>query len=210
MMELIDALDNNFEGYEELRRRLMLAPKWGNDDDYVDSLAVDVANLWLDEADKHTCHTDVENPGPSIPGFHSLTFSENFGEATAATPDGRKAGERLSDGIAPSVGTYQGGPTAAFKSAAKLDHARTWTSSLTLTLNESTEILADLIRTYLIDMGGTHLHGNLLSLDTLLDAREHPEKYPDLLVRVAGFSARFIELPENLQELVIKRAAIGA
>lgn len=209
MPELIDALDKNFEGTEALRQRLIQAPKWGNDDDSVDAVAVEVANCFLDEVDRHRCHTDPEKPGWTIAGFHSLTFSEQFGEATAATPDGRRAGERVSDGIAPAVGTYHGGPTAVFSSAAKLDHARTWTSSLTLTLNEPTEIVANLARTYLSDMGGTHLMGNLVSLDTLRDAREHPENYPDLLVRVAGFSARFVELPTNLRDLIVQRAAIG-
>ena len=209
MSELIDALDHDFKGYEPLRQQLLQAPKWGNDDDYVDSLATRVVNCFLDEADKHRCHTEPEKPGWTIPGFHSLTFSEAFGEATAATPDGRRAMERVSDGIAPAIGTYHGGPTAVFSSAAKLDHARTWTSSLTLTLNQSTEIVSGLARTYLTDMGGTHLMGNLVSLDTLRDAREHPENHSDLLVRVAGFSARFVELPANLQELIIKRAAIA-
>lgn len=210
MTELLDALDKNFEGYDELRQMLLRAPKWGNDDDHVDSLGVEVANAWLDECDKHACHTDPDNPGPTIPGFHSLTFNLGFGDATAATPDGRKAEEPLSDGIAPSIGTYQGGPTAVFSSAAKIDHARSWTSSLTLTLDQPTEIVAALAKTYLTDMGGTHLMGNLVSPDTLRDAKEHPEKHRDLLVRVAGFSARFVELPEDMQDLVIKRAVVGS
>jgi formate C-acetyltransferase len=209
VLELTKALDKNFIGFEELRQDLIQAPKWGNDDDYVDSLAVKVANLFLDEADKHKCRANPANPGPSIAGFHSLTFNEGFGEATAATPDGRKTGERLSDGIAPSVGTYQGGPTAVFLSAAKLDHTRSWTASLTLTLDGSTEVLTDLSRTYLTDMGGKHLMGNLVCPDILLDAKKHPEKYRDMLVRVAGFSARFVELPENMQDLVIRRAPVG-
>ena len=210
MTELLDALDKNFEGNEEMRQMLVRAPKWGNDNDYVDSLGVEVANAWLDECDKHTCHTDPDNPGPTIPGFHSLTFNLNFGDATAATPDGRRAEEPLSDGIAPSIGTYQGGPTAVFCTAAKIDHARSWTGSLTLTLNEPTEIVATLAKTYLADMGGTHLMGNLISPDTLRDAKAHPENYRDLLVRVAGFSARFVELSEDMQNLIIERAVVAS
>ncbi|MDY6918078.1 MAG: pyruvate formate lyase family protein [Chloroflexota bacterium] len=210
MPELMDALDRDFEGHVLLQQMLLHAPKWGNDDDYVDSLGAQVANMWLDECDRHTCHTDPHQFGPTIPGFHSLTFNLNFGEATAATADGRKAGEPLSDGIAPAIGTYKGGPTAVFASAAKVDHARAWTGSLTLTLNEKTEVVATLAKTYLTDMGGTHLMGNLVSPDTLRDARAHPEKYRDLLVRVAGFSARFVELSDSMQDLVIKRAMVGS
>ncbi|MFW6125604.1 MAG: pyruvate formate lyase family protein [Chloroflexota bacterium] len=211
LSDFIAALDKNFDGYEALRQAVLAAPKWGNDSDYVDSLAVDVANLWMDECDKHTCKADPHGaPGPTIPGFHSLTFNLSFGEATAATADGRKAEEPLSDGIAPSIGTYRGGPTAVFSSAAKLDHARTWTSSLTLTLNEPVDVVATLAKTYLTDMGGTHLMGNLVSPDTLRDAQSHPDKYRDLLVRVAGFSARFVELSDEMQNLIIRRAATGS
>ncbi len=71
-------------------------------------------------------------------------------------------------------------------------------------------MLAKLFRTYLTDMGGTHLMCNLISQETLLEAKKHPENYPDLLVRVAGFSARFVELPENMQDLVIRRAVVSA
>jgi pyruvate formate-lyase/glycerol dehydratase family glycyl radical enzyme len=209
-LELLDALDKNFDGHEALRQVLIQAPKWGNDDEYVDTLAIELANFWLDEGDKHGCHTYPATPGQSIPGFHSLTFALNFGEATAASADGRRSGEPISDGIAPSLGTYHGGPTDVFRSAAKLDHARSWTSSLTLTINGSTNMLANLFRTYLTDMGGTHLMCNLISPETLLEAKKHPEKYPDLLVRVAGFSARFVELPENMQDLVIMRAVVSA
>ena len=210
MAELTDALDKDFEGYEALRQRLLQAPKWGNDDDYVDSLGIEIANTWMDECDKHVCRTDPHKPGPTIPGFHSLTFNLSFGEATAATADGRKAEEPLSDGIAPSVGSYRGGPTAVFCSAAKVDHGRSWTSSLTLTLNEPTDVVATLAKTYLTDMGGTHLMGNLVSPDTLRDAKAHPENYRDLLVRVAGFSARFVELSESMQNLIIERAVVGS
>lgn len=209
MPELITALERNFEGYEELRLMLLQAPKWGNDDDYVDSLAVEIANLFFDEVDRHTCHRDPENPGPFTPGLHSLIFNVHLGLATAATPDGRRAGDLLSDGIAPFPGTHHEGPTTVFRSAAKLDHTRAYTASLALTVNGPTEALADLFRTYLTDMGGLHLHVNIISPEILLDAKKNPEKYPDLLVRVAGFSARFVELPEILQDLVIRRVALA-
>ncbi|MFO7965907.1 MAG: pyruvate formate lyase family protein [Desulfobacterales bacterium] len=207
--DLLNALDRNFEGYAGLRQKLHDAPKWGNDDDYVDDLALEVADFWLDEADKHRCRILPDRPGPSIPGFHSLTFALNFGEATAATADGRRAHEPLSDGIAPAKSAFHGGPTDVFRSAAKLDHARSWTGSLTLTIDGETEMLANLFKTYLVSMGGTHLMCNLLSQEMLMDARKNPEKYPDLLVRVAGFSARFVELPQDMQDLVIGRAALN-
>lgn len=152
--ELLDALDGDFADHDALRQALLRAPKWRNDDAYVDELAVALADFWLDEADKHACRTFPARPGMSIPGFHSLTFALNFGAATAASADGRKAGEPLSDGIAPAMGIYRGGPTDVFRSAAKLDHTRTWTSSLTLTIDGNTETLARLFRTYLIDLGG--------------------------------------------------------
>jgi formate C-acetyltransferase len=209
MGELLEALARDFEGHEELRRELEGAPKWGNDDDYVDSLAVWVANLFFDEVDRHVCRRDPEHPGPFTPGLHSLIFNVNLGLATAATPDGRGGGDLLSDGISPFPGTHRGGPTTVFTSAAKLDHARSYTASLALTIQGPVEALTDLFRTYLIDLGGLHLHVNLLSPEVLLEAKKHPERYPDLLVRVAGFSARFVELPEVLQDLVIRRVSLA-
>lgn len=209
MRELLEALGRDFEGYEELKRMLAETPKWGNDDDYVDSLAVEVVNLFFDEVDRHSCHRNPEEPGPFTPGLHSLIFNVNLGLGTAATPDGRRGGEPLTDGISPSPGTHRGGPTTVFTSAAKLDHFRAYTASLALTINGPIEALTDLFRTYLIDMGGLHLHVNILSPEILLEAKEHPERYRDLLVRVAGFSARFVELPEVLQDLVIRRVALS-
>ncbi len=209
MRELLEALGRDFEGYEELRRMLAEAPKWGNDDAYVDSLAAEVVNLFFDEVDRHFCHRNPEKPGPFTPGLHSLIFNVNLGLGTAATPDGRRGGEPLTDGISPSPGTLRAGPTAVFASAAKLDHTRAYTASLALTVNGPVEALTDLFRTYLTDMGGLHLHVNILSPEILLEAKEHPERYRDLLVRVAGFSARFVELPEVLQDLVIKRVALS-
>jgi len=208
--ELLRALQEDYRGSERIRQQLLnRTPRYGNDDDYVDDLALETADFWLDEADKHRCRILPDRPGPSIPGFHSLTFALNFGEATAATADGRRAHEPLSDGIAPAKSAFHGGPTDVFRSAAKLDHARSWTGSLTLTIDGETEMLANLFKTYLVSMGGTHLMCNLLSQEMLMDARKNPEKYPDLLVRVAGFSARFVELPQDMQDLVIGRAALN-
>jgi len=134
-----------------------------------------------------------------------------FGKVVGATPDGRKAGEPLSEGVSPVQGADRKGPTAVIRSAAKIDHART--GGTLLNQKFTTQILADqegldklahLIRTY-FKLDGHHIQFNVVNTDMLRDAQKHPEKYRDLIVRVAGYSDYFVDLNIELQNEIISR-----
>lgn len=134
-----------------------------------------------------------------------------FGQVTGATPDGRLAGTPLSEGISPVQGADQHGPSAVVRSAAKIDHIKTGGTLLNQKFTpsffddpESYKKLTALIRSY-FRMDGHHIQFNVVSADTLRDARQHPEKYRDLIVRVAGYSDYFNDLGEDLQEEIIRR-----
>jgi formate C-acetyltransferase len=134
-----------------------------------------------------------------------------FGKVTGATPDGRKAGEPLSEGVSPVQGADRKGPTAVIKSAAKIDHARTGGTLLNqkftpqlLADEEGLDKLFHLIRAY-FKLDGHHIQFNVVSSDMLRDAQKHPEKYRDLIVRVAGYSDYFVDLNVELQNEIIKR-----
>ena len=139
-----------------------------------------------------------------------------FGGVTGALPDGRKAKEPLSEGISPVQGADRKGPTAVLKSAAKIDHIRTGGTLLNQKFSpdffkgeESIRKLTALIRSY-FKMDGHHIQFNVVSSKTLRDAQKHPEKYRDLIVRVAGYSDYFNDLGEDLQNEIIHRTEQGA
>jgi formate C-acetyltransferase len=134
-----------------------------------------------------------------------------FGKHVGATPDGRKASEPLSEGISPVQGADRNGPTAVIQSAAKVDHARTGGTLLNqkfspqlLATEDGLNKLAYLIRTY-FRLDGHHIQFNVISADTLRDAQKHPDKYSDLIVRVAGYSDYFVDLNIDLQNEIIRR-----
>ena len=134
-----------------------------------------------------------------------------FGRVTGAAPDGRKAGEPLSDGISPSHGADRKGPTAVIKTVAKIDHAKTGGTLLNqkflpqvLADDDGITKLAQLVRTY-FNLGGHHIQFNVVDAETLRNAQENPEKYRDLIVRVAGYSDYFIDIGKELQEEIIAR-----
>ncbi|MGA7476441.1 MAG: trans-4-hydroxy-L-proline dehydratase [Thermoplasmata archaeon] len=211
--ELLAALASNFEGHEKLRLRLWnKTPKFGNDDDYADALLVEVFNAFFDEVDgrKNT------KGGQYRVNYLSTTCHVYFGSVTGATADGRRAGEPLSDGISPVQGADRNGPTAVVKSAAKMDHARTGGTLLNqkftpqlLKGEEGLGKVAGLVRSY-FRLGGHHIQFNVVTAATLRAAQAEPEKYRDLIVRVAGYSDYFCDLTRALQDDIIARTEHGA
>jgi pyruvate formate-lyase/glycerol dehydratase family glycyl radical enzyme len=208
MPGMLKALEKDFEDYDELRVELVHnTPKYGNDDDYADDQAKMVFEMYYD------C---VNGRPTSIGGTHRInmlptTCHVYFGSVTGALPDGRKAKEPLSEGISPFQGADRKGPTAVLKSAAKIDHIRTGGTLLNQKFTpsffegeESIVKLTALIRSY-FRMDGHHIQFNVVSADTLRDAQKHPEKYRDLIVRVAGYSDYFNDLGEDLQNEIIRR-----
>jgi formate C-acetyltransferase len=208
MGELLDALAVDFQGCEKLRQRLWnKSHKYGNDDDYADRILVDVFNAFFDEVNgrKNT------KGGSYRVNYLSTTCHVYFGSVTGATPDGRHAWEPLSDGISPAQGADRHGPSAAIKSAAKMDHLRTGGTLLNqkftpqlLEGEEGINHLAHLVRAY-FTLDGHHLQFNVVTAETLRAAQAHPEKYRDLIVRVAGYSDYFCDLTPALQNEIIAR-----
>ncbi len=207
MDELLDALKNNWEGREDLRQRFLEAPKFGNDDDYVDLIARDVVQR----------STDVVNGFKNIFGGHFMCDGTGgssyfrYSGLTGATPDGRKDRDVFNDGtISPAIGTDLKGPSAVLNSVGKIDHVRTFTQLFNqkfmpqFLADEYKDNFAAYLKTWL-DLNIHHVQFNVVDKEILTDARKHPEKYPRLVVRVAGFSAYFIDLAPGVQEQIIAR-----
>jgi formate C-acetyltransferase len=208
LKQLKEALAANWQGYEHIRKMCLEAPKYGNDDDYVDSIAVDLYNFFANEVQKYF----TIRGAPFIPAAISITSQWAGGAITGATPDGRLAGEVLADGGAsPMRGRDVNGPTAVIKSASKINQYRFQSVLLNmkfhpsaLSSTEDLRKLAFLIKTY-FNLGGKHIQFNVVSRETLIEAQKHPENYRDLVVRVAGYSAYFVELSKSIQDEIIKR-----
>ncbi len=206
--ELMEALAADFIGYEDLRYKLVYeTPKYGNDDDYADELAVKVFEMFFDVVDGRPNTRGGKHHIMMLP----TTSHVYFGSVTGATPDGRKAWQPLSEGISPFQGADIKGPTAVLKSASKIDHLRTGGTLLNQKftpqmLDNETGIKAasKLVRSY-FKMNGHHIQFNVVTAETLRDAKKHPEKYRDLIVRVAGYSDYFNDLSEALQDEIIRR-----
>jgi formate C-acetyltransferase len=206
--ELLNALEKNYNEYEKLQYELIYnTPKYGNDDDYADEIATKVFEVFL--------HAVEGKPTPrgGIYRINMLPTTSHvyFGSVVGATPDGRKAGEPLSEGISPFQGVDMRGPTAVLRSASKIDHLKTGGTLLNQKFvpsffknEESVLKLGALIRTY-FSMNGHHIQFNVVNAKTLRDAQKHPEKYKDLIVRVAGYSDYFKDLGKDLQNEIIRR-----
>ncbi len=208
MKRLMDALTNDF-GDDDTLRDLLLndTPKYGNDDDFADSLLKAVFDIYFKAVDgrpntRGGCHRVNLLP---------TTVHVYFGSRIGALPDGRKAYEPLSEGISPSQGADRNGPTAVVKSAAKIDHI--CTGGTLLNQKFTPDILADdagitkllsLIRAY-FRLDGHHIQFNVVTAETLREAQKEPDKYRDLIVRVAGYSDYFVDLGEKLQDEIIRR-----
>ena len=215
--ELWDALLNDFSGVrgKEIQAALANAPKYGNDDDFVDTLLVRAYDSCIDEIFKH--HNTRYGRGPIGGGYYAGTSSISAnvpqGASTMATPDGRNAGEPLAEGCSPSHGADTHGPTAVFKSVSKLDTGRI-TGGVLLNQKVTPQVLrkeADrkklilVLRTFFNRLNGFHVQYNVVDRATLLDAQAHPERHRDLIVRVAGYSAFFNVLSKATQDDIIAR-----
>lgn len=212
MSEYIDALDKNFEGKDELLRMIAKAPKFGNDDDYVDSIIQRVVNIYYDEVLKYKKDFRGSKCLPTWPGISSITQNIPLGHATGATPDGRLSGTPVSEDMSPTQGKDTSGVTASMRSVAKIDTTRAAggviynlkISPSALKGEENLKRFVDLNRAYM-DEGGQQVQYNIISTDTLRAAQKDPEKYKFLLVRVAGYSALFVELSREVQDDIISR-----
>jgi len=208
MQELLNALKSDFVGFEKLRDVLLKkSPKFGNDNDYADQ----VMQMIFEAFYKSVNGRKNTKGGHYRINLLPTTVHVYFGSVIQATPDGRKAGEPLSEGISPVQGCDRKGPTAVIKSASKMDHIRTGGTLLNMKFtpkilegDEGISKLANLVRTY-FRLDGHHLQFNVVTAKTLRDAQRHPEKYRDLIVRVAGYSDYFVDLGHALQDEIIRR-----
>ncbi len=208
MDKMLDALVKNFDGYDELRHKLVyMTPKFGNDDDYADVHAQEVFEIFFQAVDGRP----TSRGGTFRINLLPTTSHIYFGSVTGAMPDGRKAGEPLSEGISPVQGADRHGPTSVIKSVSKIDHLRTGGTLLNQKFSpdffkdrDAKQKLTALIRSY-FRMDGHHIQFNVVSAETLREAQKHPEKYQDLIVRVAGYSDYFNDLGVDLQNEIIKR-----
>lgn len=209
MERLINALDNDFADQEVLRQYLLnKVPKYGNDIREADEMVGFTTDVFFDALSQHQTYRG----GPFVGSFISISAYVPFGKATGATPDGRKSGTMLADSISPSNGADQNGPTAAMKSATAINHVRCANGLIfnlrfspgSLSTKEGMHKFASLIRGY-VKLGGAQVQFNVVSGETLKKAKKNPQKYRGLVVRVAGYSAFFHELAEDIQDSIITR-----
>ena len=205
--EIIDAIDGNFEDARIRQLLLNRTPKYGNDDDRADDITVDIFNAYY----------DALNGRPNTKGgkyrvnLLPTTVHIYFGRVTGALPDGRKAGDPVSDGISPVHGADRNGPTAVIKSTAKIDHSRTGGTLLNQKFlpsifesDENIDKILQLVRSY-FKLDGHHIQFNVVDEKTLRDAQAHPDKHMSLIVRVAGYSDYFVDIGKELQDEIIAR-----
>ena len=216
--QLWAAILDDFRSPESRRIQDMLvndAPKYGNDDDYVDQLVVEAYDSYLDEIKKYPNTRYQRGPigGIRYGGTSSISANVGQGMGTMATPDGRHAHEPLAEGCSPAHNADKNGPTAVFKSVAKLPTEKI-TGGVLLNQKMTPQVLAKeenkqklemLIAAFFNRLHGYHVQYNIVSRETLLDAQAHPEKHKDLIVRVAGYSAFFNVLSKATQDDIIGR-----
>jgi formate C-acetyltransferase len=209
--ELYDALMANWEGHETLRQRIMKEiPHYGNDLDYPDEIAEWLSKVFNDKV--RSCVGPRGNHWQA--GLYPVATHVAWGKITWATPDGRRTGEPLSDGISPIQCMDTSGPAATLKSALRIDHRHSGNGTLlnmkfhpkALEGGGKDKLIA-LMKTY-FDLDGMELQFNIASSEMLRDAQAHPDNYRDLVVRIAGFSAYFVELHKGLQDDVIRRTEL--
>jgi len=208
-----DALSDNFEGHDELRRAILFdCPKYGNDDEEINALFAEVAGGWCNAIEGHKNYLG----GPVLPGFLGWMVWIEFGKNTPATPDGRKAGEPMANSFAPSPGVTAKGAPAVILSARGFDQARglggtTFNlrfSSKLLDTEEGVERLKGFIETS-FDLGTYMLYIDLVSSKLLRAAQQHPKEHEDVFIRIGGYLVPFVLLDEYAQEEVIARTELG-
>jgi pyruvate formate-lyase/glycerol dehydratase family glycyl radical enzyme len=213
MAELLQALRADFDGDDRLRQLLVnRTPKYGNDDDYADSVMRQLFEAYFEAVDGR--------PNTKSGTYHvnllPTTCHIYFGSVVGATPDGRRAWQPLSEGVSPVQGADRRGPTAVLRSVAKMDHARTGGTLLNLKLTpglmdgeEGLDKFVHLVRAY-FKLDGHHVQFNVVDAETLRTAQENPEQHRDLIVRVAGYSDYFCDLSKALQDEIIARTEHGS
>lgn len=207
MGELIKIMDKNWEGNEELRQMMLSAPKFGNDDDYVDMIAQDVHQKTEEviEQFSDTYGSDFHLDGSAVSATYGLSLD------TPATPDGRKDGDGFADGsLSPMPGMDVNGPTAVLKSCSKIDTLKTYNHLLNQKFTpqflggDNREVFYNYIKSW-ADLGISHVQFNVVDRETLIEAQKNPQEYRSLAVRVAGYSAYFVDLSKGLQDHIIER-----
>lgn len=210
MSELLDALATNFKGKEALRQMCLNAPKYGNNDPYADSIGLKIETIFAEMTSRYT----TAYGGKLVLMHVPVIIHISQGKLVGATPNGRREGEALSEGISPSQGADTKGPTATLLSVKNITAARyEWRAAKLLNIKlspqvvageEGTKNLASFIRTW-CDNKLWHIQFNIINSETLREAQKNPEKYRNLLVRVAGYSAYFVDLSPELQNEIIAR-----
>jgi len=210
--ELVQMLIKNYRGtYREKKgeewRQIFISkvPKFGNDDDYADTFAHDIAKLFCEELLKYKNYRG----GNYNPGIYSTSFHLALGYFTSASADGRKSRDPLSNGVGPTIGNEKNGPTAILNSIMKLENElMTNGNSATLDFHPNVlklDLFLPLIRSYFKENGGFHVQFNVVGKETLCNAQKNPEKHPGLVVRIAGYPVLFNELSKNAQDSIIDR-----
>lgn len=212
--ELASALEHDFVGMEHLRTRLLYAPKWGNDDEQADRWA----RIWLERRDRARRRVEARHSVRLMFELVVRSLHHLEGKEIGATPDGRLAGEPLADSVGAQLGTARNGVTALLTSVWKMNPSEYWTGgynfNLTLPLarwkdQPDQEALRSMVDVFFAG-GGQELQINSLDPAVLREARDHPALYPDLIVRIAGFNARYIDLSSLEQNELIQRAEVAA
>lgn len=212
LAQVMEACRNNYEGEEELRQTLLAVPKYGNDIDEVDEITADALRMAYAESQKYKDPRGGTLLRSIWPAYLTVTAHVQYGIHVGAMPDGRVQMTALNDSISPTQGTDYKGPTAAMNSVAKVDQTVA-TGGIIYNMKFSPEALrkeedlrqcAEMVKTY-FSKGGGQVQINVTSTQTLLNAQKQPEKYKDLMVRVTGYAALFVELSEDVQEDLITR-----
>lgn len=207
MDKLIEAMNHNWEGYEDIRQMMLRAPKYGNDDEYADEIAQMVHHKTADVMAefKNRFGYPIRGDGSGMSGTYGGAI------LTPATPDGRKNGETYADAtLSPTQGRDNNGPTAVLKSAARIDTSKTYNHLLNQKFlpealqDDRKDIFINYLRSW-GDLGISHIQFNVVDRDTLIDAQKNPDQHADLIVRVAGYSAYFTDLSKGLQDTIISR-----
>jgi len=212
MKELCQALEADFEGYEDIQKLCLDAPKYGNDDERADGMVGEIFTFIADEFESYDTKF-----GPMTVGMLPVSGNTPLGAEVGALPSGRRAWTPLTDGIGATGGTDMNGPTALLKSVARIPHAR-YTQGTQLNMKLEPDIMAGdkgltqmvyLLKS-LCTLDVYHVQFNVVDRETLLAAQRKPKEYRHLLVRVAGYTAFFVELGKEVQDEIISRTEIGS